>query len=56
MKREEIIEQVVKKYGRPRWEVEFAADDLLGVVRPKQPAATMVRLSEKEATWLGKKT
>lgn len=35
--REEIMRRVMEKYGYSRWEVEFAADHLLGVrLSPEQ--------------------
>lgn len=34
--REAVIQRVMEKYGYRRWEVEFAADHLLGVDYPRK--------------------
>lgn len=47
--REIIIDRVANKYGYARWQVEFAADHLLGVPRARRAAPKEGRPANQRA-------
>lgn len=48
MDRKEIIERVIKKYGHPRWKVEFACDHLFGAEHPQSAPVKKDKPNDEE--------